>query len=104
MKGVGVVGVIRTLRPAKIEETVSHRHINKVKEVGTPPVPSNLCTPLTAVSTTVRIKVTKEQLCSKTNHPPIRAQLHLPAFDIFRCKVAVFVSVSLYVHGNHQAY
>ena len=27
----------------KIKKTASHRQNNKVKEVGTPPVPSNLC-------------------------------------------------------------
>ena len=87
--------MIRTLRPAKIEETVSHRQNINVKEVGTPPVRSNLCTPLIAVLTTVQIKVTETvreatveaQLCSKTNHPDMRAQLHLPALDIFWCKV-----------------
>ena len=46
-------------RPAKTEETVSHRQNSSVKEVGTPPVRSNLCTLLTAVLTTVRNKVTK---------------------------------------------
>ena len=35
------------LRPAKTEETVSHRQSNDVKEVGTSPVQSNLCTSCT---------------------------------------------------------
>ena len=48
-------------RPAKTEETVSHRQNcdNNVKEVGTQPVRSNLSTSLTAVSTAVRSNVTK---------------------------------------------
>ena len=44
--------------PVKTEETASHRQNNDVKEVGTPPVRSNLCTSLFEVSTTVRNKVT----------------------------------------------
>ena len=51
--------LVRTLRPAKIEETVSRHQNISVKEVGTPPVRSNLCTPLIAVRTAVRSKVTK---------------------------------------------
>ena len=43
----------------KTEETVSRRQNNSVKEVGTPSVPSDLCTSLTAVSTAVRSRVTK---------------------------------------------
>ena len=50
--------LVPNLRPVKTEETVSHRQ-NDVKEVGTPPAPSNLSTSLTAVSTAVRNKVTK---------------------------------------------
>ena len=50
---------VKTLQPAKTEETVSHRQNNGVSEVGTSPVPSNLSTSLTAVSTAVRNKVTK---------------------------------------------
>ena len=42
----------RWAKPAH-EETVSHRH-NSVKEVGTPPVGSNLCTPELALSTAAR--------------------------------------------------
>ena len=53
----------------KNQETVSHRQNNTVKEVGTPPVGSNLCISLIAVSTAVRSKVTqtvsKKQLLSK---------------------------------------
>ena len=37
----------------------SHRQNNNVKEVGTPPVRSKLCTPLIAVSTAVRNNVVK---------------------------------------------
>ena len=51
-------------QPVKTKETVSHRQNNTVKEVGTPPVPSNLCTPLIAVSTAVRNTDTK---CPKRN-------------------------------------
>ena len=51
--------LVRAFRPAKTEETVSHRQNNNVKEVGTPPVRSNLCTLLTDVLTIVRNKVTK---------------------------------------------
>ena len=29
----------------------------------------------------------EEQLCSKTNHPAMRAQLHLPALDILRAQL-----------------
>ena len=47
------------LRPAKTEETVSHRQKNNVKEAGTPASANKLCTPLTAVPTAVRNKVTK---------------------------------------------
>ena len=68
---------LRTLRPVKTEETVSHRQTN-VKEVGTPPARSNLSTSLTAVSTAVPDKVTRtvsrkatveEQLSNKAIHP-----------------------------------
>ena len=38
--------LVRVIRPAKTEETVSHRQSINVKEVGTPPVRNNLCTPL----------------------------------------------------------
>ena len=76
-------------RPVKTEETVSHRRNYNVMEVGTPPMRSNLCTPLTAVSTAVRSEVTKdgvrkaaveEQLSSKTVTVclAVRAQLQLP--------------------------
>ena len=81
----------QALPPAKTEETVSHRQGYNVKEVGTPPVPSNLRTPLIAVSTAMRTmsqrpvseKATvEEQLCSKTIHPDMRAQLHLLSLDL----------------------
>ena len=51
----------------------------------------NLCTSLIAVSNscadqghkdTVREATAEEQVCSKTNHPALRAQLHLPALDL----------------------
>ena len=51
----------------------------------------NLHTSLIAFSTAVRNKVTRtvskkatveEQLSNKTNHPAVRAQLHLPALDL----------------------
>ena len=45
--------------PGKTKETASHRQNNRVKELGTLPVPSNLCTPLIAVSTAVRSRVPK---------------------------------------------
>ena len=35
--------LVPALRPVKTAETVSHRQNNSVQEVGTPPVPSNLC-------------------------------------------------------------
>ena len=95
-----LIELIQAFRPAKTEETVIHRQNNKLKEVGTPPVRSNLCTPLTAVSTAMRSKVTrtvskkqgttqlqdkqpsKEQLSSETSNPAMRTQLHLPALDL----------------------
>ena len=43
----------------KTEETVSRRQNNTVKEVGTSPVRSSLCTSLIAISTAERSKVTK---------------------------------------------
>ena len=49
----------QALRPAKTAETVSHRQNSNVKEVGTPPVLSNLCAPRLALSTVVRNRVTK---------------------------------------------
>ena len=76
--GVNTYGyLVHALRPVNTEETVSHRQNSNVKEVGTPPMRSNLCTSLITVSTAVRNKVTKtrseeatveEQLCSKTIH------------------------------------
>ena len=51
--------IVPALRPVKTEETVSHRQNSNVKDVGTPPVRSNLCTSVFAVSTAVRNKVTK---------------------------------------------
>ena len=82
--------LVRALRPAKAEETVSHRPNKNVKEVGTPPVPSNLCTSLIAVSSDVRSKVTKtvskEQLLrnkfAARQTSLLRSQLHLPALDL----------------------
>ena len=85
------IKLLPALRPAKTEETVSHDQNNNDKEVGPLPVRSNLCTPLIAVSTAVREKVTKtvsekqaieDQLSSKTIHPAMTAQLHLPALDL----------------------
>ena len=52
------------LRPAKTEETVSHRQNNSVKEFGTPPVRSYLCTPLIALSATAR---KSRRQCPKSN-------------------------------------
>ena len=43
--------LVQAVRPVKTEETASHRQNNSVKEVGTPSVRSNLCTPLIVVST-----------------------------------------------------
>ena len=57
--GKGGDQVIPVLQPVKTEETVSHLQNNKVKEVGTPPVPSNLSTSRIAASTAVRSEVTK---------------------------------------------
>ena len=64
--GVGGTYVYLALGPAMTEVTVSHRQNDNVEEVGIPPVQSNLCTPLTAVSTAVRNKVTKTH-CPKSN-------------------------------------
>ena len=50
---------VHVLWPIKTELTISHHQNNKVKEVGTPPVQSNLCASLIAVSTAVWSKVTK---------------------------------------------
>ena len=66
--------------------SATSRTIN-VKEVGTPPVRSNLCTPQLALSTAARTRFAKtesersaieEQLSTKTIHPAMTAQLHLP--------------------------
>ena len=51
--------LVSALRPVKTEETVSHHRNNSVKEVGTPPVRSNMCAWLIAVSTAARNNVTK---------------------------------------------
>ena len=54
--------LVPALRPMKTEETVRHRQNNSViKEVGTPPVRSNLCTPQLALSTAVRKTDTKAE-------------------------------------------
>ena len=81
--------LVRAVRPAKTEETVSHRQNNDVKDVGTPPVQSSLCTSLTAVSTAVRNKVTKtvseEQLLRNNRSKRVSslsAQLYLPSLDV----------------------
>ena len=51
---------VHTLQRTKTEEAVDHRQNNNyVKAVGTSPVWSNLSTLLTAISTAVRIRVTK---------------------------------------------
>ena len=54
-----LIELIQAFRPAKTEETVTTARTTVLKEVGTPPVRSNLCTPLTAVPTATRSKVTK---------------------------------------------
>ena len=41
--------LVEALRPAKTEETVSHRQNNSVKEVGTPPARNNVHTSPIAV-------------------------------------------------------
>ena len=82
--------IIPVLRPVKTEETVSHSQNNKVTAQGTPSVRSSLCISLIAVSTAeqrhykviVRKAAVEEQLSSKTIYPAMRAQLHLPAFDL----------------------
>ena len=51
--------LVPALRPAKTEETISHRQNNNVKEMGTPPVRRNLCTTLITLSTAVGNNVTK---------------------------------------------
>ena len=76
---------------------------NNVKEVGTPPVQSSLCTRPGAASTAVQDKVTKtvsrnataeEQLRCKTVHPALRAQLHLPPLGLSLALYALFVDNS----------
>ena len=59
MVSVDVKHHVYLLTYVKTEETVSHRQNKNVKEVGTPPVRINLCTPLIAVSTAVRKTDTK---------------------------------------------
>ena len=72
---------VPAFRPVKTEETVSHRQNNDVKEVGTPPVPSNLCTPQLALSTAVpngeqsRKDSPKDQLL--TNNSATRQSIQL---------------------------
>ena len=71
--------LVQAPQHAKTEETVSHHQNNNVKEVGTPPVRSNLCTSLIAVSAaaraeqshkdSVRKATVEEQLSSKTINP-----------------------------------
>ena len=54
---------------------------NTVKQVGSPPVSSNLCNPLTAVSTAVRNKVTKtvsEKQLSRNNSGGTKSQRQCP--------------------------
>ena len=80
------------LRPAKTEETVSLRQNNDVKYVGTPPMPSNLCTSLIAVSTAVRSELShknsvrevtvEDQLKQRIAQLAMRVQLHLPPLDL----------------------
>ena len=95
------IKLLPALRPIKTEETVSHDQSNNDKEVRPIPVRSNLCTPLIAVSTAVREKVIKtesekqaieDQLSSKTIHPALTAQLHLPALDLSWTLYAVLCS------------
>ena len=60
-----------------------------VKEAGTPPVRSSLCTPQLALSTAVRNShndgvrriAVEEQLGNMTILPAVRVQLHLPPLD-----------------------
>ena len=99
----------------KTEETANRLQTNNVKEVGTPPVRSNLCTLVIAVSTAVRNKVvrtvSRKQLlrnnsaARQTNHSAATAQLHLPPLDLFWALHAGdnFSSfIVLYVHKNHS--
>ena len=97
--------LVQAPQHAKTEETVSHRQNNNVKEVGTPPVRSNLCTSLIAVSTaaraeqshkdSVRKATVEEQLSSKTINPTaMRAQLRLPALDLSWALNALFIDNS----------
>ena len=53
--------LVRALRPAKgwRDRHAGTATENSVKEVGIPPVPSSLCTSLTAVSTALRSRITK---------------------------------------------
>ena len=100
-RGGGVEGTyeqfVPALRPVKTEETVSKTTVknsrtSNVKEVGTPPVRSNLCKYSAnccfksfaeqSHKDGVRKATAEEQLDSKTIHPAMRAQLHLPPLNL----------------------
>ena len=102
--------LVQAPQHAKTEETVSHHQNNNVKEVGTPPVPSNLCTPLTAVSTgaraeqshkdSVRKATAEEQLSSKTVNP---SNYDSPALDLSWALNALFTDNSKTIHPALRA-
>ena len=88
-----------------VEETVSHRQNIDVKEVGTPPVPSNLRISLTAVSTScaeqshedsVREATVEEQMKQRTVQLYVTAQLHLPPLDLSLDSILYHIGISRY--------
>ena len=88
-----------------VEETVSHRQNDDVKEVGTPPVRSNLRTPLTAVSTScaeqshgdsVREATAEEQMKQRTVQHSVRTQLHLPPLHLSLDSILYYIGMSRY--------
>ena len=104
--------LVPALRPVKTEETVSQRQNNSVKEVGTPPVQSSLCTALTAVSTAVRNKLTetvsgKRQLKPEAEGSPTHDESPAPppsSWSLHELCEFRLDSVVPYVHRNRESY
>ena len=74
---------VQVLWPTKTKETISHFQNNNVKEAGSPPVWSNMCTSLIAVSSAVLNKVTKmvseKQLLRRTQQQDNPSSYESPA-------------------------
>ena len=114
MVSVDVKHHVYLLTYVKTEETVSHRQNKNVKEVGTPPVRINLCTPLIAVSTaedrhkdSVRNATVEEHLSSKTINPSSYESPAPPPFSwslLGSVSSAYASSMVLYVHRSREAY